>query len=119
MGNKITKKIKIPTYEIIRPSIVKTSVNGWHYEADVIEATDCCSAIGIKIDFLNLNLFIQDEQPAWNFSMTVGNHVFACIMLSAEDPETSYRTGLSWLLKMFEHLCKETSQVREKLEIAS
>ena len=28
MGNTNTKKIKIPTYEVIKPSIVKTSVVG-------------------------------------------------------------------------------------------
>ena len=50
MGNTNTKKIKIPTYEVIKPSIVKTSVVGWHYETDVVEETDCCCAIGIKIE---------------------------------------------------------------------
>lgn len=118
MGNTNTKKIKIPTYEVIKPSIVKTSVVGWHYETDVVEETDCCCAVGIKIVYLNLNLFVQDEQPAWKFSVTVGGHTFACIILTAEDPELSYRKGLKWLLMTFERLGKDLSRVHEKLQIA-
>ena len=68
--------------------------------------------------YLNLNLFVQDEQPAWNFSVTVGGHTLACIILTAEDPELSYRKGLKWLLMTFERLGKDLSQVREKLQIA-
>lgn len=111
------KPIKIPSYDIIAPSINKKLFIGWKYKVHIYQN------IYLLIQYVNvppcLSATIVSE---WCFSfcsmdeVSFVSHAFQC---AKGQEELGYRAGIDWALKEGEIISQEFASLANNMKLAS
>lgn len=110
------KKIKIPEYDVISPSIQRDAYLGWNYKAKI------CENLYLLIEYYNYHFVGQEkvDNPCWVFSFCdFDKHAISRVFIPTSiGNEKSYRVGVVWLLRESKKIGKELCSLVDNLELA-
>ena len=110
------KKIKIPEYDVIAPSIESDAFIGWKYKARIYEN------LYFLIEYVNYQVIGQEKvkNPFWVFSFCNDKEqpISRVFVPTSIGNEKSYRVGIVWLLRESKKIGKELCSLADNLELA-